>query len=70
VIVPKRCRRLAGVDQIVVAVCEGSDPRDLGASRRGLRAKVSKETVTRITDRVIETVTDWQNRPLEPGCTR
>jgi hypothetical protein len=28
-------------------------------------AKVSKETVTRITDQVIETMTEWQNRPLD-----
>jgi putative transposase len=27
---------------------------------------VSKETVTRITDRVIESMSDWQNRPLDP----
>ena len=27
---------------------------------------MSKETVTRITDRVIETMVEWQNRPLEP----
>ena len=27
--------------------------------------KVSKETITRITDRVIDTMTEWQNRPLD-----
>lgn len=26
---------------------------------------MSKETITRITDRVIETMGEWQNRPLE-----
>ena len=28
-------------------------------------AKVSKETVTRITDGVLETMVEWQNRPLD-----
>ena len=28
-------------------------------------AKVSKETITRITDQVVETMIEWQNRPLD-----
>ena len=28
-------------------------------------AKVSKETITRITDQVVETMVEWQNRPLD-----
>jgi putative transposase len=28
-------------------------------------ASVSKETISRITDRVIEEMVEWQNRPLE-----
>jgi putative transposase len=28
-------------------------------------ASVSRETVSRITDRVLEEMTDWQNRPLD-----
>jgi putative transposase len=31
------------------------------------RAEVSKETITRITDRVVEGVVAWQNRPLDAG---
>jgi len=29
-------------------------------------AEVSKETITRITDRVLEGMVEWQNRPLDP----
>ena len=27
---------------------------------------MSRETISRITDKVIEEMTDWQNRPLDP----
>jgi putative transposase len=27
----------------------------------------SKETISRTTDRVLKEMTDWQNRPLDPG---
>jgi transposase-like protein len=30
-------------------------------------AEVSKQTITAITDRVVEGLADWQNRPLDPG---
>ncbi len=32
-------------------------------------ATVSKESVGRITDRVVEEMTEWCNRPLEPGVS-
>jgi putative transposase len=30
-------------------------------------ASVSKETISRITDRVLEEMNEWQNRPLDEG---
>jgi transposase-like protein len=30
-------------------------------------ARVSKETISRITDKVIEKMTEWRNRPLDRG---
>ena len=30
-------------------------------------AEVSKETISRITDKVMEEMQAWQNRPLDPG---
>jgi transposase-like protein len=31
-------------------------------------AKVSKETITRITDAALEGLAEWQNRPLDAEC--
>ena len=30
-------------------------------------AEVSKTTITTITDRVVDGMTEWQNRPMDPG---
>ncbi|TMR04341.1 hypothetical protein ETD83_08680 [Actinomadura soli] len=30
-------------------------------------AQVSKQTISTITDKVIEGMSEWQNRPLDPG---
>src|SRR5829696_9059321 len=67
VIVPKRRRRLGGVDQMVLSLsAKGLTHGEISAHLFDIYgAKVSKETVTRITDRVIETMVEWQNRPLE-----
>jgi putative transposase len=67
VIVPKRQRRLGGVDQMVLSLsAKGLTHGEISAHLEDIYgAKVSKETITRITDRVLETMTDWQNRPLD-----
>ena len=67
VIVPKRQRRLGGVDQMVLSLsAKGLTHGEISSHLAEIYgAKVSKETVTRITDRVIETMVEWQNRPLE-----
>ena len=66
-IVRKRQRRLSGLDghgDLVVG--QGIDPRrDLRAPGRGVRREVSKQTISTITDRVIEGMSEWQNRPLD-----
>lgn len=68
VIVPKRKRRLGGVDQMVLSLsAKGLTHGEISAHLQEIYgAKVSKETVTRITDGVLETMTEWQNRPLDP----
>ncbi len=68
VIVPKRQRRLAGVDQMVLSLsAKGLTHGEISAHLAEIYgAKVSKETVTRITDSVIERMVEWQNRPLDP----
>jgi transposase-like protein len=67
VIVAKRRRRLAGVDQMVLSLsAKGLTHGEISAHLEEIyQAKVSKETVTRITDGVIETMSEWQNRPLD-----
>jgi len=67
IIVRKRQRRLGGVDQMVLSLsAKGLTHGEICAHLEEIYAtKVSKETITRITDRVIETMSEWQNRPLE-----
>jgi putative transposase len=68
VIVPKRRRRLTGVDNMVCALsAKGLTHGEISAYMDEIyQAKVSKETITRITDRVMEGLVEWQNRPLDP----
>jgi putative transposase len=67
VIVPKRRRRLNGVDALVCSLsARGLTHGEISAHFAEVYgASVSKETVTRITDRVMESMSDWQNRPLD-----
>jgi len=67
VIVPKRRRRLGGVDEMVLSLsAKGLTHGEISAYLADVyEAKVSKETVSRITDGVIETMVEWQNRPLD-----
>jgi putative transposase len=67
VIVRKRQRRLTGVDQIVLSLyAKGLTTGEIAAHFAEIYgASVSKETISRITDKVIEEMTDWQNRPLD-----
>jgi putative transposase len=67
VIVAKRRRRLGGVDAMVLSLsAKGLTHGEISAHLEEIYgAKVSKETITRITDSVIETMGEWQNRPLE-----
>jgi transposase-like protein len=67
VMVPKRKRRLGGVDQMVLSLsAKGLTHGEISAHLAEIYgAKVSKETVTRITDQVVDTMTEWQHRPLD-----
>src|SRR6202046_20884 len=66
-IVKKRQRRLGEVDEIVLSLCaKGLTTGEISAHFAEIYgAAVSKETVSRITDRVIEEMQGWQNRPLD-----
>jgi len=67
VIVPKRRRRLGGVDQMVLSLsAKGLTHGEICAHLEEIYgAKVSKETITRITDAALEGMAEWQNRPLD-----
>jgi putative transposase len=66
-IVKKRQRRLTGVDEIVLSLyAKGLTTGEISAHFAEIYgASVSKETVSRITDKVIEEMTNWANRPLD-----
>jgi putative transposase len=66
-IVRKRQRRLTGVDEIVLSLyAKGLTTGEISAHFAEIYgASVSKETISRITDKVIEEMQDWQSRPLE-----
>jgi transposase-like protein len=66
-IVKKRQRRLTGVDEIVLSLtARGLTTGEVAAHFDDVYgAQVSKDTISRITDKVIEEMTEWQNRPLD-----
>jgi putative transposase len=66
---PKRSRRLGGVEgPDGVAVGQGPHPRrDLRPPGRGVRSGGVQRPDHPITDRVMDGMTEWQNRPLDPG---
>lgn len=67
VIVKKRQRRLNGVDEIVLSLyANGLTTGEISAHFAQIYgASVSKETVSRITDKVIEEMNEWSARPLD-----
>jgi transposase-like protein len=68
VIVAKRQRRLSGIDDLVISLsAKGLTHGEICAHLAEVYgAQVSKQTISTITDRVMEGMTAWQNRPLDP----
>jgi putative transposase len=66
-IVRKRPRRLTGVDEMVLSLyAKGLTTGEISAHFAEIYgASVSKETISRITDKVLEEMSDWCNRPLD-----
>jgi putative transposase len=66
-IVKKRQRRLSGVDQIVLSLsARGLTTGEISAHFTEVYgASVSRETVSKITDQVLEEMTAWMCRPLD-----
>lgn len=67
VIVKKRQRRLNGVDEVVLSLyAKGLTTGDISAHFEEIYgASVSKDTISRITEKVVAEMQEWQTRPLE-----
>nr|WP_230557584.1 IS256 family transposase [Rhodococcus sp. I2R] len=66
-IVKKRQRRLTGIDEVVLSLtAKGLTTGEVSAHFQDIYgATVSKDTISRITDKVVGEMTEWQNRPLD-----
>jgi transposase-like protein len=66
-IVKKRQRRLSGVDEMVLSLsARGLTHGDISAHLAEVYgASVSKTTISTITDKVLDGMAEWQNRPLD-----
>jgi len=67
-IVGKRKRRLSGIDELVLSLsAKGLTTGEVAAHLAEVYgADVSRQTISTITDKVIEGMAEWQNRPLDP----
>jgi transposase-like protein len=67
-IVAKRQRRLSGVDELVISLsAKGLTTGEVQAHLAEVYgAQVSRQTISTITDKVIDGMAEWQNRPLDP----
>ena len=66
-IVKKRQRRLGGIDAMVCSLsAKGLTHGEISAHLAEIYGvEASKETISRITDKVMEGMAEWQNRPLD-----
>jgi putative transposase len=66
-IVRTRQRRLNGIDEIMLSLtARGLTSGEIAARFAEVYgASVSKDTISRITDKVIEEMAEWRNRPLD-----
>jgi putative transposase len=66
-IVAKRQRRLNGVEEMVLSLsAKGLTHGEISAHLAEVYgASVSKQTISTITDKVLEGMSEWQNRPLD-----
>ena len=67
-IVKKRQRRLTGVEDMVISLsAKGLTTGEIQAHLAEVYgAEVSRQTISTITDKVLEAMGEWQNRPLDP----
>lgn len=70
-IIPKRSRDVSGMeDKVLSMYAKGMSQRDIADTIRDIYGfDISHEMISNITDRVIDTAREWQNRPLKKFYT-
>ncbi len=66
-LVPKGARDVGGLDEVIISLYAGGmTVRDIGYHlERTYGTELSRETISKITDHVLDEVKEWQCRPLE-----
>lgn len=66
-IIPKRMTDVSGIeDKVLSMYAKGMSQRDIADTIEDIYGfEISHETISNITDQVIETANEWQNRPLK-----
>lgn len=70
-LIPKRTKDVSGIEDKVLAMyAKGMSQRDIADTIEEIYGfEISHETISTITDQVIETAKEWQNRPLKKFYT-
>ena len=70
-LIPKRAKDVSGIeDKVLSMYAKGMSQRDIADTIEEIYGfEISHETISTITDRVIETAREWQNRPLKKFYT-
>lgn len=70
-LIPKRSKDVSGIEDKVLAMyARGMSQRDIAETIEDIYGfEISHETISRITDRVMDTAKEWQNRPLKQFYT-
>lgn len=66
-LIPKRSKDVSGIeDEVLSMYAKGMSQRDIADTIEDIYGfEISHETISNITDRVMEKVGEWQNRPLK-----
>lgn len=69
--IPKHTRDVSGIEEKVLSMyAKGMSQRDIADTIEDIYGfEISHDTISSITDRVIETANEWQNRPLKKFYT-
>ena len=70
-IIPKRTKDVSGIeDKVLSMYARGMSQRDIAETIEEIHGfEMSSETISKITDKVLDQVEEWQNRPLKKFYT-